>query len=93
LGPQIPWLGLSYSNIFRDGIHENLYPAIAQCPALGEMFIPIKDLAAVRKELNFDIARNMRGTTGKFVTFYREIQKWIATRKQKEPSIGVKTHA
>jgi hypothetical protein len=84
MGPQVPHLGLSYSNIFRDGIYKHLYDSIAKCPALGQLFVPIKECAVVRRELNFDYTHNMRGTTGRHVTFYREVQKWLAQRKPKE---------
>jgi hypothetical protein len=90
MGPHIRHLGLGYSTIFRDGIHEHLYAAIAKCPALGELFIPVAEVALVRKELNFDYAHNMRGTAGRHVTLYREIQKWLATQQTKpSPSSGI----
>jgi hypothetical protein len=82
LGPQVPQLGLSYSTLFLDGIYPHLYETIAQCPALGELFIPIARVAVVRRELNFDIARNMRGTEGRYVAFYREVQRWVRTQTQ-----------
>jgi hypothetical protein len=84
MGPQVPQLGLSYSNIFIDGIHPHLYNTIKLCPALGMLFIPIKDVGTVRRELNFDIARNMRGTTGRYVAFYREVQQWLRTQTKTE---------
>jgi hypothetical protein len=88
MGPQVPHLGLSYSNIFRDGIHPHLYNAIAQCPALGALFIPIAECARVRLELNFDYAHNMKGTKGSHVAFYKEVQRWIAelTKTKPKPS-------
>ena len=79
LGPHLPHLGLNYSTIFRDGIHAHLYESIEKCSALGELFIPIKRVSAVRRELNFDIAHRLRGT-GRYSTFYREVQKWRATQ-------------
>jgi hypothetical protein len=96
-GPTMPSVGLQYGTIFRNGIHPHLYKAIEECPALGGLFVPVKEYAAVRRQLNFDIARNMRGTSGKHVTFYREAQTWLATRarQSKAPaaaSKGVKTH-
>jgi len=91
-GPTIPQLGLNYGMIFRDGIFESLYTWIGRCPALGSLFVPVAEYALVRKELNFDIARNMRGTSGKYVTFYREVQNWLAAKKKTEQPqpIGVK---
>lgn len=77
IGPQLPHLGLSYGTIFKDGIYPHFYNAIAACPALGGLFVPIAGLAVARKELNFDFAHSMRGTTGRYVTFYHEVQKWL----------------
>jgi hypothetical protein len=89
LGPQVPQLGLSYSTLFLDGIFPHLYDSIALCPALGELFIPVAQVAVVRRELNFDIARNMRGTSGRYVAFYREVQRWVRTqttmKEKKQP--------
>jgi hypothetical protein len=79
-GPMIPALGLQLGTIFRNGLHEQHYRAIEQCPSLGELFVRVQDYGAVRRELNFDIARNMRGTSGKHVTFYNQVQNWIASR-------------
>jgi hypothetical protein len=95
MGPRIQHLGLGYSALFRNGIHPTFYPAIEQCPAIGELFIPVADIGKVRRELNFDYAHNMKGTTGRHVTFYREIQKWIAqvTQQKPQPSgITLETH-
>ena len=92
MGPHVRHLGLGYGAIFRNGIHEHLYDSIKLCPALGELFIPVADVAVVRKELNFDYAHNMCGSTGRFVTLYREIQKWIAVTTQQAkppPSSGI----
>lgn len=89
MGPHLSHLGLGYGNIFRDGIHEHLYESIAACPALGQLFIHIENCATVRKELAFDYAHNMRGTHGQHVTFYREVQKWLAKQqknKQQKPT-------
>lgn len=97
LGPVIKALGLNYSKLYRDGIEPQLYPWIARCPALGEMFVPVADVAKVRRELNFDYAHNMRGDTGRYVTFYRDVLNWLAktTKQQPQPSgITMKeTHA
>jgi hypothetical protein len=90
MGPQLPHLGLSYSNIFRNGIHPQLYEAIDECPALGALFVPIAQCAAVRRELDFDIARNMRGRTGKHCEFYRAVESWRKMKQQQQPSTGVK---
>jgi hypothetical protein len=86
MGPHIGFLGLYYHKGYLDGIEPQLYPWIEKCPALGEMFIPIADVGRVRRELNFDYAHNMKGTTGKFVTFYRAIQAWLATAKEQKTS-------
>jgi len=55
---------------------------------VGALFIPVTEYAAARKELNFDIARNMRGTQGKFPRLYREVQNWL-TGATKQPSSQV----
>ena len=92
VGPMMPEIGLQYGEIFKNGIFPHYYNFIAACPALGELFVPVAKYAAVRRELNFDIARNMRGTTGKYVAFYRDVQKWLAQKnKESKPSAkGVK---
>lgn len=92
LGPRIHHLGLGYGAIFRNGIHPSLHAAIESCPAIGELMIPVAQVGAVRRELNFDIAHNMKGTTGKHVTFYREVQNWLAKAKQQQPSTVEVTH-
>ncbi len=95
-GPTIPQLGLHFGNIFRDGVFPQMETVIKLCPAFGELFIPVAQYAAVRRELNLDYARQMRGTTGKYVTFYHEVEKWLAERaKTQPPTKGVKlqTHA
>jgi hypothetical protein len=90
-GPNIAQAGLYYGYIFRDGIFEGLYEWIKRCPSMGALFVPVDEYAMVRKELNFDIARNMRGHSGKYVTLYREVQNWLATQaKNKQPETGVK---
>lgn len=90
LGPQLQHIGLAYGTIFKDGIYKHLYDTIAQCPAIGELFIPIAQVAEVRRELNFDLGRQLRGTQGRHVTFYREVQNWLANLKQNKPhSAGV----
>jgi hypothetical protein len=87
MGPHIRHLGLGYGAIFRNGIHQHLYQSIAECPALGELFVPVAQCAVVRRELAFDYAHNMCGERGKFVTFYREIQKWLAySREPQQPT-------
>ena len=78
LGPRVQHLGLGYAAIFKNGIHPGLVEAIKACPALGGLFIRIADAGNVRRELAFDYAHNMKGTTGRHVTFYREVQNWIA---------------
>lgn len=81
MGPTLSGL-LPYGRIYRDGIHSELYNVIARCPSIGELFIPIAQVAAVRRELNLDLARNVRGQKGRYVTFYKEVQKWIRETKQ-----------
>jgi hypothetical protein len=96
MGPHVFFLGLGYSKTYRNGIDEGLYQWIQKCPALGQLFIPVEKVGAVRRELNFDYAHNMRGTTGKHVAFYREVQKWLAQAQQQPKPPGVtleKTHA
>jgi hypothetical protein len=95
-GPNIMQIGLAYGAIFRNGIYDHFYKVIRLCPAIGELFVPVARYAAVRRELNFDIARNMRGTTGKYVAFYREAQNWLAIQAKTEPppkGVKLKTHA
>jgi hypothetical protein len=95
MGPHAQHLGLGYSMILLTGLpldqYLHLHDAIKQCPALGELFIPVADVATVRKELNFDIAHNMRGRHGKYVTFYREVQNWLASTaaNKKTPREGI----
>lgn len=94
-GPPIPWLGLTGRNIFKDGIYPHFYPYLEECPALAELFIPIADRAFVARQLNIDLGRVMRGTSGKYVTFYQEVQKWLATRAKQQPqqpTTGVELH-
>lgn len=85
MGPRVQHLGLGYGALFRNGIHESLYESIKQCPALGGLFIPIAQVGNVRRELNFDYAHQMRGTTGKHVTFYLAIQVWLAQTHHETP--------
>jgi hypothetical protein len=92
MGPHLPGLGLSYGTIFRNGIHPHLYDAIAQCRALGELFVPVAQCAAVRRQLDFDIAHRMRGTTGPHVTFYREAETWRAKQTQQKKPTTIETH-
>lgn len=85
---------LQRNTLFRNGVHPSFAPIIKQCPAVGELIVPIEKYAEVRKELNFDYTGNMRGTSGKYVTFFQTVQKWISERanKTKEPSTGVEQH-
>lgn len=96
-GPTIPDLsGLKFGTIFRNGIHSTHYAAIEQCQSLGELFVPVSEFGAVARQLNFDIAHNMRGTSGKYVTFYQQVKNWLASRtSQPSPStqIGATNHA
>jgi hypothetical protein len=91
VGPQLPQHGLSYSTIFRNGIHRSLYAVIDECPALAGLFVPIAEFATVRKELNFGLDRQMRGISGPHVEFYRAVQAWAAEKKKpQQPTTGVK---
>jgi len=87
-GPHVGFLGLHYNKVWKDGIDPQLYGWITRCPALGQLIVPVAEVGAVSRELNFDYARQMKGTTGRYVTFYREVQKWLATlnQNQKAPS-------
>lgn len=94
VGPYIRGLGLNRGTVFRKGLFDHLNEAIKQCPALGELFVPVKLHPVVRRELNFDLGRNMRGTSGKYVNFYREVERWLASRsaqpQQKQtPASGI----
>lgn len=98
MGPHIRHLGLGYSAIFLDGVHPHLYKAIEACPALGALFVPVAEIATVRRELAFDYAHNMCGTSGSHVVFYKAVQQWIAeqTKQKKTAHTGITlepTHA
>jgi hypothetical protein len=77
LGPNIPHIGLQFGTIFKNGIYPGFAAAIAECPSIGELFVAVGKSAEVQRQLDFDIARNRRGTTGKFNAFYTEIEKWL----------------
>jgi hypothetical protein len=97
VGPHVNAMGLNYNKTFRDGIYPHYYDFIAKCPAIGELFVPIAKLSSVMRELAFDYAHNMRGTRGSYVTFYREVQKWLASTNQPQSPSGINleqtTHA
>jgi hypothetical protein len=82
-GPMMPAAGLQYGTIFRNGIFPQQEALLNECPSLAGLFVPVANYALVRRELNFDLARNMRGVSGKFVTYYREVEKWLALRGQR----------
>lgn len=82
MGPRLHSYGIGYGNVFYNGVHPRLLQAIKACPSVGQLLVPVAQAAQVRKELAFDYAHNMRGTAGKFVTFYREVQNWLNSRKQ-----------
>lgn len=84
LGPNVGKLGLYYHKGYIDGIEPQLYSWIEKCPALGGLIVPVWRTAEVMRELKFDYAHNMRGTQGKYVTFYREIQRWLATQPNED---------
>ena len=91
LGPTMPGLGLQHGTIFRDGIFDSLYPWIKLCPAIGDLFIPIVKCGEVSRELDIDAGRQVRGTKGKYVTLYREVQTWLSKQPQmQQTQTGVK---
>lgn len=97
LGPRLHAFGIGYGTVFYNGIHPRLKQVISLCPAVAELLVPVEQASAVRRELRFDYAHNMCGTSGKFVTFYRDIQKWLNSQSKqhanKQTNIEVKTHA
>jgi hypothetical protein len=96
LGPHIGTLGLHYNKTFLpNNDFSHFQPYIDKCPALAEMFVPIEKIAEVMRELNFDYARNMRGGTGPYPTFYRQIQSWLkqaGASKTAQQGTTLKTH-
>ena len=92
LGPRLHRIGLGYGTIFRNGIHPSLNKAIEACPAIAQLMIPVEQVGVVRKELAFDYAHNMRGTTGKYVVFYREIQNWLARQAGQHQTSTIETN-
>jgi hypothetical protein len=97
LGPTISSLGLYYHKGYIDGIEPQLYDWIAKCPAIGELLVPVAQCGAVLRELAFDYAHNMKGTRGKYVTFYQAVQGFIAHMQKKTPApssgITLKQHS
>jgi hypothetical protein len=95
LGPRLHAHGIGYGTLFYNGLHPTLRSLKEQCPAIGELIVPVAQAASVRRELNFDYAHNMKGTSGKFVTFYREVQSWLARQSQPKqtPTLNIQTHA
>jgi len=83
LGPRLNSFGIGYGNVFYNGLHPRLKEATEKCPAIKGLLIPVEQCGAVRRELNFDYAHNMRGTEGKHVIFYREVEKWLRSRSRK----------
>jgi len=92
LGPTMPGLGLQHGMIFRDGIFEGLYDWIKKCPAMGDLFVPVAQVGAVRRELDMDYGRQVRGTKGKYVMLYKEVQNWLSKQQpqSQETNQGVK---
>jgi hypothetical protein len=86
MGPHAGFIGLYYGKLWRDGIDKHLHEWIKRCPAIGELIVPVSECAIARKSLAFDYAHNMRGTSGRYVTFYREVEKWLAKQQQKQPT-------
>jgi hypothetical protein len=84
LGPRLQSLGIGYANVFYNGTHPRIAEAIKKCPAVSGLVVPVEQCSAVRRELDFDYAHNMRGTSGKYVTFYREIQNWLNTSRSRK---------
>ena len=64
LGPRLHAYGIGYGFVFYNGVHPALELAIKNCPAIAELVVPIAQAGAVRRELNFDYAHNMRGQSG-----------------------------
>jgi hypothetical protein len=96
LGPRLHAFGIGYGTVFYNGLHPRLKQVIKLCPAVAELVVPVAQASQVRKELHFDYAHNMRGTTGKHVTFYQQIQKWLNSQSKQhnnKPTIEVTTHA
>jgi hypothetical protein len=93
MGPRLHSFGIGYGNVFHSGIHPRLKEVAEKCPAVMGLLVPVDECGTVRKELNFDYAHNMRGTNGKYVTFYREVQNWLKSHnKTKQTTIEVKHH-
>jgi len=95
LGPRLHAFGIGYGNVFYGEMHPRLKELIELCPAIRGLLVPVDQCGVVRRELNFDYAHNMKGTTGKHVTFYREIQNWLKSQSRKTkqtPTIEVKHH-
>ena len=88
---------LQRNTIFREGkVLESVQLLVKSCPAIGELIVPMDRYAEVRRQLAFDYAGNMRGTQGKYVTFYQNVQAWLVSRakpNKEEPSTGVQIHA
>lgn len=98
MGPRLQAFGIGYGNVFHTGVHPRLQQAIDACPSIADLLVPVEQAAVVRRELNFDYAHNMRGTGGKHVTLYREIQKWLngpntAAKTQQTPTMELNTNA
>lgn len=98
LGPRLHQFGIGYGTVFYNGVHPRFKEVAELCPAIDALLVPISNAAAVRRELAFDYAHNMRGRSGKFVTFYREVERWLASASQRKQekttsTINIKTHA
>jgi len=94
LGPRLHAFGIGYGCVFYNGMHPRIKELSEKCPAIMGLLVPVEQCGAVRRELNFDYAHNMRGTSGKYVTFYREVQNWLKSHKKakQQPTIEVKHH-
>jgi hypothetical protein len=97
MGPRLHAYGIGYGCVFYNGVHAQMKNAIKACPSVGQLLVPIEQAGAVRRQLKFDYAHNMRGTDGKYVTFYQEVIKWLSSQQkkpaQKTPNLEVKHHA
>lgn len=86
VGPTVPQLGIHCGNIFANGVFDHFYNYFAACPAMAALFVPVSQHAAVKRELNFDAARQMRGKDGRYVQLYLEVQRWLAERAKAKDS-------
>src|SRR6516162_2069963 len=89
---------LPYGKIYLNGVDDSIYNLIAACPPIGSLFVTPAEFPFVRRELNLDYTQSMRGSSGRYVQFYRAVQQWLATRARetkapKPKGVKVKSHA